>query len=326
MTRWWIHVDFTRHKSGGGLAFLTALRNWFSEQSILASGPAEASIILFNSHHDIDEVLKSRREYAKAVFVHRMDGPMRLYNKPGDLRDQVAWDANAALADATVFQSRYSEAANRAEGCQPRQPVTVIGNAADGRYFSPGNAAKPAEKLRLVACSWSANRNKGFDVLAWLDANLDWTRFEMEFLGNSDLEFKNIRGMKPAGKEAIAERLRAADVYVAASKKDPCSNALLEAMACGLPVLARNDGGHPELTGDAGLLFDDPAQIPALLEKLRADYAGFVNRLHPPTIQEIGKAYLAFGEKAIRGERRPWAEWRLSLLLKSMPLLLRAGF
>lgn len=326
MRRWWIQVDFEKHKTGGGMAFLTAMRNWLAGQNALATSAAEAGVILFNSHHDIEQVMKARRDHPQAAFVHRVDGPMRLYNKPGDLRDQLAWDANLALADATVFQSQYSEAANRAEGFTPREPVTVIGNAADARYFYPRESAKPAGKLRLVACSWSANRNKGFDVLEWLDANLDWSRFEMEFVGNSDVAFKNIRVVKPAGKEAIAERFRQADVYVAASKKDPCSNALLEAMACGLPVLARKDGGHPELVGEGGLLFDEPAQIPALLEKLRADYAGFVTRIHPPTIQEIGKSYLAFGEKAVRGNRRTWAEWRLSVLLKSMPLLQRAGF
>ena len=43
--------------------------------------------------------------------------------------------------------------------------------------------------------------------------------------------------------------------YLAPSCDDPCSNALLEALACGLPAAYRDSGGHPELVGEGGLPF-----------------------------------------------------------------------
>lgn len=43
---------------------------------------------------------------------------------------------------------------------------------------------------------------------------------------------------------------RAADAYVMLKHQDPCPNTVLEALACGLPVLYSATGGVPELVGD----------------------------------------------------------------------------
>jgi glycosyltransferase involved in cell wall biosynthesis len=49
----------------------------------------------------------------------------------------------------------------------------------------------------------------------------------------------------------------AADAYVMTKYNDPCPNTVLEALACGLPVLYSNSGGVPELVGsDAGIGLD----------------------------------------------------------------------
>ena len=46
----------------------------------------------------------------------------------------------------------------------------------------------------------------------------------------------------------------AADAYLALSYMDPCPNAVIEAMSCGLPVLYADSGGIPELIGgEAGV-------------------------------------------------------------------------
>lgn len=47
------------------------------------------------------------------------------------------------------------------------------------------------------------------------------------------------------------------DFMLNLSYADPCPNVVVEAMACGLPVIAPNHGGIPELVGDAQLLIDE---------------------------------------------------------------------
>tara|TARA_Y100000589_G_scaffold316293_1_gene340883 strand:+ start:1258 stop:2352 length:1095 start_codon:yes stop_codon:yes gene_type:complete len=50
-----------------------------------------------------------------------------------------------------------------------------------------------------------------------------------------------------------------ADVYLTTKYLDPCPNAVIEAMACGLPIIYSNSGGIPELVGDkCGIGLDVP--------------------------------------------------------------------
>jgi glycosyltransferase involved in cell wall biosynthesis len=57
----------------------------------------------------------------------------------------------------------------------------------------------------------------------------------------------------------VVDVLRAADAFLLSSHGEGMSNALLEAMACGLPCLvSRSVGGARELLGDGrGMLLDD---------------------------------------------------------------------
>ena len=45
----------------------------------------------------------------------------------------------------------------------------------------------------------------------------------------------------------LSNELRENDIFIFASKKEACSNAFIEAANCGLPAVALNDGGNPEI-------------------------------------------------------------------------------
>ena len=71
---------------------------------------------------------------------------------------------------------------------------------------------------------------------------------------------------------------RAADIYVTTKYLDPCPNAVLEAMACGLPVLYSASGGTPELVGEtAGIGLPVPEDW---------------NNIHVPSSQDISSGMI----------------------------------
>jgi glycosyltransferase involved in cell wall biosynthesis len=72
--------------------------------------------------------------------------------------------------------------------------------------------------------------------------------------------------------DQVTHWLRAIDIFVLPSLSEALSNALMEAMACGCPVVASNVGGNPELVrdGETGLLFEpgDAAGLSTALQTL----------------------------------------------------------
>lgn len=73
----------------------------------------------------------------------------------------------------------------------------------------------------------------------------------------------------------VAEFLANADVFVCCSHREGLSNAIMEAMCAGLPVVASNVGGNAELVvhEETGLLFppDDHDSLAAMLIELAGD-------------------------------------------------------
>ena len=204
--------------------------------------------------------------------------------------------ANKNIADATVFQSDWSRNENHRLGFPKSTVEKVIMNAALPEFFNRLGKSEfdPKRKIRLIISSWSANKAKGFDTYSWLDQNLDFSRFEVTFVGNSPVPFQHIKHVKPLPPDQLALLLKAHDIYIAASEKDACSNALIEGLSCGLPAIALNDGGHPEIVKNGGELFDEPDQIPFLIEKIVSDYDQYQNQITLPTMEETGSLYLDF--------------------------------
>lgn len=294
-----ILFPFERAPGGGGSRFLTALRQELRTRDRYADHPGEADALLFNSHHVPEQVLAARRRYPDKVFLQRVDGPMQLYNHSGDQRDHVVHAANALLADATVFQSEWSRRENRSRGFPVGKRETVIINAPDHQWFRSRTTRPPGRPVRVVAVSWSDNSNKGFDVYRWLDEHLDPALALMTFIGRSPVKFGRIRQLPTLAVAELAGELRSHDIFLTASRKDPCSNALLEALSCGLPSIVRRDGGHPELVGAGGECFDRAEEIPALIERIVADHAAYCSRIRIPSMTDTAERYLAFAEACI---------------------------
>jgi glycosyltransferase involved in cell wall biosynthesis len=263
--------EFHRPPYGGGNQFLLAVLGEWRRRGLeievnCLSG--ETPACLFNSFNfDFRRLRRFARSGAR--MVHRVDGPIGVYRGFDDGTDVRIRDLNAELADATILQSRYSLDKHRELGIELRNPV-VIANAVDPDIFHPPAEREPLDgrRVRVIASSWSDNPRKGADVLEWLDDNLDSERYELTFAGRTQSSFERIHVVGPLASEPLADLLRTQDLYLAPSRDDPCSNALLEALACGLPAAYLRSGGHPELVGGAGLGFDDAEELPDVLARL----------------------------------------------------------
>ena len=287
--------EFAPPPTGGGHQFLRALvselerRGLTVEVNRLSAGTGAC---LFNSFNfDFRRLRRFARDDVR--FVHRVDGPIATYRGFDDGTDARIAEINQELAGATIVQSQYSRDAHLALGIELVDP-RLISNAADPSIFHAPAEREPlaGRRVRVIATSWSDNPNKGAEVIAWLDRHLDHDRYELTFAGRTDETFEHVRVLGPIASEPLAAELRRSDVYLAPSRNDPCSNALLEALASGLPAVFRASGGHPELVGDAGVAFDEPEEAVAALDRLVSELDERRAAIRVTPLAEVADRYL----------------------------------
>jgi glycosyltransferase involved in cell wall biosynthesis len=286
--------EFEPPPAGGGHQFLRALTRELRRRGLAVEEnrvSARTPACLFNSFN-FDFARLRRFAHDGCRMVQRVDGPIGVYRGFDDGTDERISRLNAELAQATVFQSRYSLEKHVELGFELRDPV-VIPNTVDPALFYPPAEREPVQgrKVRLIATSWSDNVRKGAETFAWLDTNLDWERYHLTFVGRSSVPFEHIDRVGPLVSEEVATLLRMHDVFIAASRDDPCSNAVLEALACDLPVAYLASGGHPELVGQGGLAFTADEELPAILARLVEDLGRYREAIAVPSISDVADRY-----------------------------------
>lgn len=290
-----IFHEFEPPPTGGGHQFLRAFMRQAAakrlrlENNRISHTTRACLLNSFNFDEKRFQLLKRKR----ILYVHRVDGPIDVYRGRDEGVDRSIQTINKRFADKTIFQSRYSLEKHLELGMNFKEPIVIM-NAADPEIFHSRDRVKFSRnrKTRLIAASWSDNLNKGASVYQWLDEHLDWKQFEFTFVGQSPIMFKNIRMLPAVDSNRMAEVFRNHDIYITASKHDPCSNSLIEALTCGLPAIYLQSGGHPEIVKQAGAGFEAAEQIPELLEQVAKSYEVYKSRILPPSMEDVSRQYL----------------------------------
>lgn len=300
-----IHIafPFVDGPYGGGNQFMKALRYQFQSTENYTSVPEEADAILFFSFNNWQRVLKLKKQFPEKIFIHRLDGITKLYNHRFDRRDNIAYLLNK-LADASIFASDWSREAHLKMGLKQKKHQATILNAPNHKIFNTQNKIPfdTNRKTRLIASSWSRNWKKGFATYQWLDQNLDFSKYEMTFIGRSPIQFQNINHIAPLPSESIAEQLKQHDIFIFASENDTCSLSLLEPLFCGLPVIALDSGGNGQILQKGGELYNERGEIPHLLEAIVSNYDMYKNNISYTKINQIGKEYIQFLNLALQSD------------------------
>ena len=290
--------EFHKPPYGGGNQFMMALYRALKRQGvrvIVNRMSKNVDVHLCNSAlFDVSLFIKTVLKH-RVRMLHRIDGPVFLYRGTNTVEDEKIYALNREFASATIYQSGWCFQRSLELDYEPVRPL-VIHNAIDSDIFFPSGhhlTLKPKQKIRLVATAWSDNPRKGKSVYQWLDKHLDFDRFALTFVGRIDADFRNVRHIQPQTSQNLARILRDQDIYITASENDPCSNALLEAMACGLPALYFESGGHGELVGFGGLPFSSPEHLLLQLERLVTHYEGFRAGIWVESMDDIVARYIA---------------------------------
>ena len=186
-------------------------------------------------------------------------------------------------------------------GLDPQKSV-VIRPAVDPEKFRP--SASPLQNSRLqIVTTGSLIWNKGFEYLLMAFQMLAQENIaaELHIIGQGVMEQAIRFTIQDLGldglvhlhgrlhPEQVLAKLQQSDIFVLSSLSEGLSNAVLEAMSCGLPVVSTDCGGMSEAVTDGveGFLVPlrDPQTMAAALIKLAKDPAlrsrmGSAGRVH----------------------------------------------
>jgi len=257
--------------SGGGFRFLYNLKSSFVASSIYTS-LAEADTLIFNSHHWFHILwslpsLLHRKSYR---ILLRVDGPLTIARSSHVefILDFCIFLFAYFFADGLIFQSNWS----RTKFCTLFPFLTtkniVIHNGVSQAIFSPFITKSISFPISIVSASWSPNPNKGFDRLTFLDEHLDFDQFRLSFCGNSPVSFKNIKVYPAMNSSELASFYSTQHIFLQTSYIESCSNALIEAISCGLYPIVPFNSSHPEMIPLYGSLYKTNSEILTTLNNI----------------------------------------------------------
>jgi len=169
-------------------------------------------------------------------------------------------------SDVVVYQSEWAKKLLTPH-CGEGQ---VIYNGIDTDIFHPSKKEKDWEGIRIFYSKYGRGEGKNFNVVQYFfreyclerdDATLVLVgRFADEIQKiNHPFEFHQDEDFQYLGvvddPHRLAEIIRTCDVALLPYFSDACSNTVLEAQACGLPVIYDHSGGTPEIV-DYGEMLD----------------------------------------------------------------------
>lgn len=273
---------------GGGNLFVSAMTDYFRKIGYTVCFDFEDDIdIIFMvdprdvdrvEGYSVDDIIEYGSAFPNTEIIHRINECDQ--RKGTDFMDSLLMEANR-IADHTIFISRWLADYFVEKGFD--REYDVVYNGCNLSHFYPKTLCdrKEDSPIKLVTHHWSDNWMKGFDLYNALD-KLGRDDIEFTYVGryNSDYQPKNTRIVSPLNGEHLGKELRKHDVYVTASRFEPCGMHHIEGSASGLPVLYHRDGGGiNELCKNHGIEFYDMDSFLEGLYEIMANYDNYVQKI-----------------------------------------------
>jgi L-malate glycosyltransferase len=263
---------------------LTALRAAFALRQFLKIQQVRIVHTFFESSDLWGGFVTKSMSRAKLIWSRRDMGILRTR------KHNIAYRLMAGAPDAVFAVSeQVRKHCIEADGIEPARVQTIYNGLNFGDWNTAARPTKASGKT-LVTTVGNIRRVKGHDIFIKTAALILAQFPEVSFSIAGDvlendyfLELQNlVRDLNLSdhfhfvgGITNLGDHLAAADIFVLPSRSEGFSNAIVEAMAAALPVVATNVGGNAEAVEDGvtGLIVppEDPTALSAAIARLLSD-------------------------------------------------------
>ncbi len=234
--------------------------------------PVNYAILVIGGTRNILQLRKAQRSGVRIIqrlngmnWVHRKRNAGARHFFRAEVNNLIL-STIRSFADGIVYQSEFSrDWWNRVKGASRRESI-VVPNGVDLNEFSPADhAGRPLDHYRILLVE--GNLGGGYEQglttavdMVRLLANRLEKPIELTVVGKVPPELResvsgkgvNIVWKGLVRRESVPEIDRSAHVLFSADINAACPNSVIEAMACGLPVIGYDTGALRELIGFGG--------------------------------------------------------------------------
>jgi glycosyltransferase involved in cell wall biosynthesis len=233
-----------------------------------------SSMLVIGGSHQFLDIYLARQRGVRVVqrldgmnWMHRVRKTGILHYLRAEWYNRMLSFTRRYLADHIVYQSEFSRDWWNSTASIPLVTSQVTYNGVDLDFYNPaGTENPPQNKVRILVIE--ARFSGGYE--SGLENAIDFSRAlqkkikqppEILIIGKTsqplrDAAEKHAGGLIRWGgwvaREEIPALNRSAHLFFSADVNAACPNSVIEALACGLPVIGYATGSLPELIGDEG--------------------------------------------------------------------------
>lgn len=159
-------------------------------------------------------------------------------------------------------------------GISTENKIIVLPNCVNDKLFHPIESYELRRKMGISDCDFVVSytgafiKRKGYDRLSAAINSIDNEKLKVVFMGKPmpghDNEMPTCNGIvycSSVNHDNLPEYLCASDVFVLPTLKEGCSNAIVEALACGLPVISSDRPFNDDILNEHNSILVDPENI-----------------------------------------------------------------
>jgi glycosyltransferase involved in cell wall biosynthesis len=231
--------------------------------------------------HSAMKLLSYAKKYNRPLFVACGEGDDALENLVSRLTIDEKHDLTGAVKGVISVSSENKRKCLHYGLCK-EQNIIVLPNGVDQNLFHPFDSSDIRKKLGLseqdftLVFTGAFIHRKGSSRLAEAINLLHDKQIKVLFIGkplagdDATPECEGLLFRGTVDHKELPKYLNAADVFVLPTLKEGCSNAIVEALACGLPVISSNKPFNDDILNEHNSLLVDPEDVSELAAAIKA--------------------------------------------------------